>query len=62
MKYLTTEDLEEVLKISKKQANLLVRTEGFPGFRLGAQYRVEENDLYKWLKESDRIRFDYSRR
>ncbi len=62
MNYLTTEDLQEKLRISARQAKILMCTPGFPSFKLGAKYRVEEGRLDEWLNEVKEVKFDYSRR
>ena len=61
MYFYTTEELEELLKISPKQAKALVRMEGFPGIRIGQGYRVEQSALSEWLKDNKTIKLDYSR-
>lgn len=35
MTFYTAEDLEELLKIGKRQARALIRTDGFPSIRIG---------------------------
>lgn len=61
MNYLTTDDLQDVLKIGPKQARALMLTEGFPTIKIGRQYRVEEEAMRKWLSEKKEIRLDYSK-
>lgn len=61
MNILTTEELQEVLKISKGQAKALMRTEGFPSIRISRDYRVEEEALMEWLKTTKSVKLDYSK-
>lgn len=61
MRVLTTEDLENVLKISRRRARILMQTEGFPSIKIGAQYRVTESALYQWLDNTDKIKLDYNK-
>lgn len=61
MKFLTEEDLQEILQISEKQAKALIRTEGFPCVKIGRSYRVEENEFLKWMMENREIKLNYSK-
>ena len=61
MNILTTEDLQEILKITERRAKALMRSEGFPSIRIGRDYRVEEEALKEWLKTTKSITLDYSK-
>lgn len=61
MKFYTTQELKQILKLSEKQAKALMRTEGFPSIKIGREYRVEEEMLYDWLAETDEFPLDYSK-
>lgn len=61
MKILTTEELQEVLKISERRAKALMRTKEFPSIRIGRDYRVDEEALMEWLKTTKNIKLDYSK-
>lgn len=61
MNVLTTEDLQELLKISERRAKALMRAEGFPSIRIGMDYRVEEEALMEWLKTTKSVKLDYSK-
>jgi len=52
MNVLTTEDLQNILKLNPKQAKALMRTEGFPSVKIGREYRVEEEALIEWMKST----------
>lgn len=61
MKIYAAEDLQRLFKISKKQAYILMRTEGFPSIKLGRNFRVEEGALLDWIKNTKEVKFDYSK-
>lgn len=61
MNILTTEELQEILKITERRAKALMRSEGFPSIRIGRDYRVEEEALKEWLKTTKSITLDYSK-
>ena len=61
MKIYAAEDLQRLFKISKKQAYILMRTEGFPSIKLGINFRVEEGALLDWIKNTKEVKFDYSK-
>lgn len=59
MNILTTEDLQNTLKISPKQAKALMRTDGFPSIKIGREYRVEEQTLLDWIENTKTVKLDY---
>ena len=61
MNILTTDDLMELLKISSKQARALMRTDGFPSFKIGREYRVSEEQLNDWIGSSPEVKLDYTK-
>ena len=56
----TTEDIQNILKISPKQAKALMRTDGFPSIKIGREYRVEESALIEWMGTTKKVKLDYS--
>lgn len=60
MKFYTTTELQELLKLSDKQAKALMRTEDFPSIKIGRAYRVEEDMLRQWLAETKEFPLDYT--
>ncbi len=60
MKFYTTEELKELLKLSEKQAKALMRTEDFPSIKIGRAYRVEEDMLRQWMLETKEFPLDYT--
>lgn len=60
MKFYTTTELQELLKLSDKQAKALMRTEDFPSIKIGRAYRVEEDMLRQWLVETKEFPLDYT--
>lgn len=61
MKFYTADELQEMLKLTPKQAKALIRTEGFPSVKIGREYRVEEESLHQWLTDTKEIKLDYSK-
>lgn len=61
MRFYTTEDLEELLKIGKRQARALMRTNGFPSIRIGREYRVEEEAFLNWIHQTKAVKLDYTK-
>ena len=61
MKFYTAEDLEKILKIGKRQAKVLMRTEGFPSIKIGREYRVEEEAFLEWIHHTKVVRLDYTK-
>lgn len=61
MNILTINDVKSILKLSDKQAKALMRTEGFPSIKIGREYRVEEQALLDWMKETKSIKLDYNK-
>lgn len=61
MNILTAEDLQDILKLSDKQARALMRTKGFPSCKIGREYRITENALQSWLDNTESIKLDYSK-
>lgn len=46
---LTPQDISAVLGISRNKAYEVVHSTGFPGFRIGKQYRVHRDKFLDWL-------------
>lgn len=61
MNVITVDELQEILKISDKQARALMIHPEFPGFKIGSQYRVLESDLIDWIKTKPNVKLDYSK-
>lgn len=61
MKFLKTEDVQQILQINDRQARALMRTEGFPSIKIGREYRVEEEAFTNWIRSTKEIRLDYSK-
>lgn len=59
MRFYTAEDLQQILQIGHKQAEALMRTEGFPSIRIGRSYRVEEEVFMEWLSQTKSVKLDY---
>ena len=61
MKFYTAEDLQQIMQTGHKQAEALMRAEGFPSIRIGRSYRVEEDALSEWLSQTKSVKLDYSK-
>lgn len=61
MNVLTTEELQDILKLNPKQTKALMRTEGFPSVKIGKVYRVEEEALLEWMRTTKVIKLNYSK-
>lgn len=59
MNILTIEDLKNTLKLSDKQANALMRSEGFPSVKICKEYRVEEQALLEWMQTPKEVKLRY---
>ena len=59
MRFYTAEDLQQILQIGHKQAEALMRVEGFPSIRIGRSYRVEEEAFMEWLSQTKSVKLDY---
>ena len=46
---LTVKDLQEILKIGATKSYAIMRKRDFPSIKVGEQYRIMENQLYKYL-------------
>lgn len=51
MKTYNTKDLMKILQISEWNAITLMKSKGFPSFKIGRLWRVREEDLEKWIRE-----------
>ena len=61
MNFLTEDDIKDILKLNNRKTKALMRTEGFPSIRIGQEYRVEEQALIDWMKETKIVKLDYSK-
>ncbi len=61
MKIITTRELQDILKLNNRQTKALVRTQGFPSFKIGREYRIDEDALAEWIKSKPYIKLDYSK-
>ena len=49
-KYLTVNDIRDILSISRTQAYTLVNQNGFPKIKIGSTIRVPESEFNKYMK------------
>ena len=50
-KLLTTQEVANYLDISKSKVYQLVRSQGFPAFRIGKHFRVDPVLLKEWVRK-----------
>lgn len=50
MQVYTVKEVSQILHIGKNLAYNLMKTEGFPSYRIGKQYYITDEALNKWLK------------
>jgi len=48
---LTVEETAKVLRINKSTLYALIKSPGFPAFKIGREWRVVKQELDVWLKE-----------
>jgi len=48
---ITVQEVQKILKIGKDAAYALVRSDDFPSFKIGGQYRVLSSQLNDWILE-----------
>lgn len=61
MNILTEQEVQKLLKLNSRQTKALMRTTGFPSFKIGREYRVAEADLEQWIGARPTIKLDYSK-
>lgn len=49
--FLRTKDLQEVLHVGRNRAYDLMRSDGFPSFKIGGNYFVKLDDVLKWADD-----------
>lgn len=52
VKLLDVKDLMQLMKIGRDKAYDLMRSDGFPSFRIGKSYRVSEEAYNRWASEN----------
>lgn len=53
MEFLTTKEVQQLLRIGRDKAYALMHCKGFPSICLGHQYIVEKQALYKWIQSNE---------
>lgn len=59
MNYLTTNEVQKILKLGNKQIEALFRLKDFPSVWIGNKWLVEENALREYLSKNKTIKLDY---
>lgn len=58
MQVYTAKDLQSILKIGKNAAYALMRSAGFPSYKINERYFVTEVSLDKWLSSIEGKEFN----
>ena len=58
MQVYTAKDLQSILKIGKNAAYALMRSAGFPSYKINERYFVTEVSLNKWLSSIEGKEFN----
>lgn len=53
MEVLTTKDVSTILKLGRDKTYALMSSKNFPSYKIGKQYFVTDETLYKWLRNAN---------
>jgi len=53
LEFLTIEEMQKLLKISRSKSYALIREAGFPKIKIGRIIRIEKNELFSWLQKNN---------
>lgn len=59
MEFYTEKDIQNILKLGKKQAHALMQTKEFPAIRVGSAYRISVDKFEKWANQTKEIKLNY---
>lgn len=48
---MTIKDMEQFLQVSRSKAYELIKTDGFPAYKVGNEFRILKSELIGWIKE-----------
>ena len=51
LKVLTAEEAAELLQVSTRTLHRMIHRKDLPAFKVGAQWRIHQNALGKWLDD-----------
>jgi excisionase family DNA binding protein len=51
LKFLSVEETAKLLQVSRRTLHRMIHRKDLPAFKVGAQWRVQENALAQWLEE-----------
>lgn len=52
---MTIKDMESFLQISRSKAYELIKSKGFPVYRVGSEFRILKGELIDWMKEQKEV-------
>jgi len=47
---LTLTEIAELMHVSKRTVLRMIRSENFPAFKIGSQWRINESQLVQWIE------------
>jgi excisionase family DNA binding protein len=48
--FLTLAEIAELMHVSKRTVLRMIRSEKFPAFKVGSQWRISESQLIQWIE------------
>ena len=51
LEFLTVEETAELLQVSRRTLHRIIYRKDLPAFKVGGQWRIQENALAKWLED-----------
>jgi excisionase family DNA binding protein len=55
LRMLTIREAAELMQLSSRTLERLIRRNKFPGVKIGGQWRVRETELAKWINALDEL-------
>ena len=49
--YRTVPEVAQLIRTSEKQVRSLVKRGELPGFKIGREYRIRDDELHNWLED-----------
>lgn len=53
MQVLTTKEVSAILKLGRDKTYALMGSKNFPSYKIGKQYFITDEALFKWLKNAN---------
>lgn len=52
---MTIKDLEEFLQVSRSKAYELIKSDKFPKYKVGSEFRILKSELLVWIREQKEV-------